>query len=428
MSRDHRQRDGMRSRSCKSPEQLADAYRNLVLEYKRQTTELQEIKLAYANAIKHLKDVEEELTHCRRSADVRQVELEKLKLDLHTQTRRAERREMEHAAMAELLKIRTAELESAIAFMPPADSVTDMCILELVQDLNYEIVQAAAALVEAYDTPQLRQDLVEAYEDTQRHPPSLETVTSGVPVPLWNLAGNRIIAVLQMDHPQLTDRSTIVQLGLQACFTSLAQFAVCEWSFCTPTAFNSVFERMRNDGKNCDRGPNQQTLTRRRLESQEVAVKWSSLSHKYARLALDKGFSKSNIVETFASYAAEAVMFAGYDCDIDFQERVATILSRSRQQLEDIANLILQLNEALGQKISSGWMECWVAPQNGIFKPGEMDIAYGEHRRSSEGKRGERPRLVVCTTALGLRKISGRLCTLLLKPRVVLENVLSEET
>jgi hypothetical protein len=122
---------------------------------------------------------------------------------------------------------------------------------------------------------------------------------------------------------------------------------------------------------------------------------------------------------------ADVIMCAGYDCTVDFNTRTSSVLSRAEQQLREVAHLVFELNETVGQKISAGRMVCWTVTSDESFEPSDMEVvSEGSESTASSGLDGKREELrVICTTSLGLKRVVGGTNTVLVKPRVVLDSI-----
>jgi hypothetical protein len=96
-----------------------------------------------------------------------------------------------------------------------------------------------------------------------------------------------------------------------------------------------------------------------------------------------------------------------------------TVLTRVERQLLEVAQLMVQLNDVIGQKVGTGWMKVVNIRSGEAFEPSEMEVAYkrlGHADVSPEVK--ER---VLCTTGIGLRYVSKDGGACLLKGAVVLD-------
>lgn len=95
-------------------------------------------------------------------------------------------------------------------------------------------------------------------------------------------------------------------------------------------------------------------------------------------------------------------------------------MARCGKHLEDVAKLVLELNYAIGQKVTRGWMRCLLVDNDASFDANTMeaDIQETNHRKSKQGERQDY--VVLCSSGIGLkREESGTPTVLLVKPRVV---------
>jgi len=78
----------------------------------------------------------------------------------------------------------------------------------------------------------------------------------------------------------------------------------------------------------------------------------------------------------------------------------------------------VQLNEVVGQKIARGWVECFGFGRSTRFNPERMEVAFRcEDEERADGGRSR----VMCTTAVGLRRVTKDDQSILLKPMVALD-------
>jgi hypothetical protein len=236
MSKRNQRFDSALSRTLNKLQQQGEAYRHLHHAYTGLNAGFKELRTTHAKMTKRLQEKKEELLQQQRLADNRQIEIDHLKHNLQLQIRVVEGAHRDQAAMADMLAKRTAELEAARSFFPQAESVTDTRVVELVQELNYEIAQTAACLAEAYD-------------HVERRHTHIASCTASTGVPLQDLVGQRFIDMLQITHP-LLDPTDILQAAIQACLASLAVIAIHDWSFCKALELDDMFDKLLTSGDN----------------------------------------------------------------------------------------------------------------------------------------------------------------------------------
>jgi len=153
------------------------------------------------------------------------------------------------------------------------------------------------------------------------------------------------------------------------------------------------------------------------VKSEFVANRWSSLTHKYARKAIDSGVTEETIAGKLLSQNCDFLVIAGYGEHIGNRDSKSPLLSMALQRLQEIAPLILQLNRILGQEIIHGRVVCTCVKHADtlLFNPSAMELAFQDE--AEDNSMGH----VVCMTAFGLRHIdSGGKQVVLLKQKVVL--------
>lgn len=96
-----------------------------------------------------------------------------------------------------------------------------------------------------------------------------------------------------------------------------------------------------------------------------------------------------------------------------------------RERLEIIANLVLRLQAAVGEDVTSGDMKTYTVASNVEFNPSTMDDVFSEGRGSPSAERGGR---VAGTTDIGLqRSVRGSDPVIVSKPKVVLCSALVDD-
>ncbi|KZV63946.1 hypothetical protein PENSPDRAFT_669357 [Peniophora sp. CONT] len=292
----------------------------------------------------------------------------------------------ERDSLSKLLKTRTDELEAAQAYLPAANSFTDTHILGLVHDLNYEILQASTSLADSFE------------KEVPRLPISEEL--SAILNPSVRRVGKPIAVLLSTSGD---DSRLALHVGLQAFLARISKLEVNRWVFRARApanvTLNSIMSAVRDD------------------EPDHVAVRWSALTRKYARAAVDDGLDAREIATRLADQWADAVALAGLCSDMDPGEISALIMERAGTQILEVSRHILALNVALGWMVLNGWMSCLTARPGEEYDPAEMEMDY---QQEDVGLSEEKFR-VIGTTALGLQRIEGAEEVVLLKPRVALE-------
>ena len=99
------------------------------------------------------------------------------------------------------------------------------------------------------------------------------------------------------------------------------------------------------------------------------------------------------------------------------------VLDKIEHQLRDVTHLIFELDEIVGQKISTGWMKCEFVQSGVQFKQEDMDASYKSVEDRSDSMKGGAGK-VMCTTSLGLVCSISDSSVQLLKPMVILDSAL----
>lgn len=140
----------------------------------------------------------------------------------------------------ELLRIRTAELKGAQAFLTKADILSGADVIKLVEALNGEIMQTAAVMAEAFTIEEKRAEAKngEAEEMGKVYARASEIV------------GYRMAEMLRTSEHH--EDPILVQMGLQTAMVGYTHWVVSSWCFESPEderMLSEVYARVRETGK-----------------------------------------------------------------------------------------------------------------------------------------------------------------------------------
>jgi hypothetical protein len=146
----------------------------------------------------------------------------------------------EHRDSIELLRIRTAELKGAQAFLTKADILSGAEVIKLVDALNGEIMQTAAVMAETFTIEEKRKD-GESEEMGKVYARAAEIV------------GYRMAEMLRASEHH--EDPILVQMGLQTAMVGYSHWVISSWCFESPEderMLSEVYARVRETGKCCD--------------------------------------------------------------------------------------------------------------------------------------------------------------------------------
>ena len=140
----------------------------------------------------------------------------------------------------ELLRIRTAELKGAQAFLTKADILSGAEVIKLVEALNGEIMQTAAVMAEAFTIDEKKFEVkdVESEEMGKVYARASEIV------------GYRMAELLRTSEHH--EDPILVQMGLQTAMTGYTHWVISSWCFESPEderMLSEVYARVRETGK-----------------------------------------------------------------------------------------------------------------------------------------------------------------------------------
>ncbi|VDC07270.1 unnamed protein product [Peniophora sp. CBMAI 1063] len=327
-----------------------------------------------------------EVEELHRELDDLRRENVRMAASLAERERAAQHACRERDEMAQLLAQRSAELEAAQAFLPRSESVSDSDVVELVEALNYEIMQAATTVAESFDGA---------------HRVAVPPETYATELKAKEKAYGPSIARLLL-APSDGDPVLFLRVALQAVLARQAEAYIVRWCYRDLASSNAMRKIMR--------------LVREH-ESEHVAVRWSELGHRYARAAIDKGITADAITTDISAHWADVLSTGGYALEGDSTYRQSLITSHASKQLEEVSKLVLELNKVIGQKVTRGWLRCMRVEDGAAFDPNAMeaDIQDG----TANGQDQTPAYVVLCTSGIGLRRAEGGVVTTLVKPKVV---------
>ena len=140
----------------------------------------------------------------------------------------------------ELLRIRTAELKGAQAFLTKADILSGADVIKLVEALNGEIMQTAAVMAEAFTIEEKRVDAKNGESDE----------ISKVYARAGEIVGYRMAEMLRASEHH--EDPILVQMGLQTAMVGYTHWVISSWCFESPEderMLSEVYARVRETGK-----------------------------------------------------------------------------------------------------------------------------------------------------------------------------------
>ncbi|KAI0375974.1 hypothetical protein BV20DRAFT_932539 [Pilatotrama ljubarskyi] len=210
---------------------------------------------------------------------------------------------------------------------------------------------------------------------------------------------------------QHQDDPLLVDIALKADMVGFAAEIVSAWDFQhqSKSVFTGVYKQML------------------RSEPHPVAGQWRAHAQKYSKQRLYNGRDLApGFAHQLAERIADLLTVAGASTTTD------SIYGLYQQNLETIVRTALELQRIIGEEVISCDYEVLIAQFDDVFDAEQMeDIYSGEV--AVAGAPGMVPR-VLSTADLGLRrveKVAGSAdgevaCTMLLKPKVVLDTIVYE--
>ncbi|KAJ3523688.1 hypothetical protein NMY22_g11330 [Coprinellus aureogranulatus] len=311
--------------------------------------------------------------------------------------------EREFGQTKELLDSRTKDLRAAEAFVTVADQYSHADLKTMVEQLNDEIFQCAAAMSDA------------VFEQ-QSSPPTFEDHESEAWAKVYEAASRDIADIWSQDMVSRLRAETAK--GETILLEGLIQNTIV--ARCEEIAQSFVLDNTEVD--NC-----MKQVWRHIKHSQQtkVAKNWLAMTHsKFKGQTVD---GKGLLEHLWA-----IIITAGWRRVSGSERSTSTFEGAVEGRIADIMQRAVKLKEAMWEGIFSEHMEVATLPPGRAFNTLSMEDAYGDNQ-SSENAEGDS---VVCTTGLGLcckarKPISPDSnktmwkADIILKPKVLLASTLS---
>ncbi|KAI0310025.1 hypothetical protein OF83DRAFT_1088657 [Amylostereum chailletii] len=356
------------------------------------------------------------LSDDRRALEDLQRELKQAKQTISERDREIAHLKREKKDVAELLERRTLELNAALAFFPASETVTDTQAMDFVKELNYEIMQVATALVDSYE-PAMR--IVP--------PPAIAKPCSRV-LQAEGALGDTILQRLTPTRVAKGDANFSIwfQAALQSSIAWIVRWVAVQWHLGPQEKlgiFDGIWDALHQAGQS------HSVLLIPLLsspipEAAPVAIKWSTITRKYARQVLDWKRTDQYVTQLIAERIAYVVVFCGYEPTAGDRKAAATlVLSKVERQVSEVARLAIKFNETIGQKFPSYTVEPLMISAGTSFDPSTMASEFKDGKDGAQDEEKEKTSCVVCTAELGLRRAveGGNSHQILVKPKVVLD-------
>ncbi|KAF8805131.1 hypothetical protein BYT27DRAFT_7192773 [Phlegmacium glaucopus] len=293
----------------------------------------------------------------------------------------------EHRDSTDLLRVRTAELKGAQAFLTKADILSGAEVIKLVDELNGEIMQTAAVMAESFT---IEQKIGVKDGDLEE--------MSKVYGRASEILGYRMAELLKTSEHH--EDPILVQMGLQTAMAGYTHWVISSWCFESPEderMLNEVYARVRE------------------TEEQAVSGRWRQLT----RTHFQRMVAAPNFANDMVEILANIFIAAGFKESLTaLQVQIATCFG---ERIHIVMQCAQQLNKTIGEGVTSCDLDTLYLEPDIPFDSHTMD----DSLNASDPLISEEK--VLCTTDLGLgraEKISGTTGewqeVTLLKPKVIL--------
>ncbi|KAI0314646.1 hypothetical protein OF83DRAFT_1063485 [Amylostereum chailletii] len=202
------------------------------------------------------------------------------------------------------------------------------------------------------------------------------------------------------------EQDVAMQIALQACMSLRLNLAIQRWSFGSLADDGALKDVSKTISEN---------------EPEQVARKWRSLTHQYARWTRqDRSKAQKTIVNHIKEHLADVLVAAGHASD--HMMSLAAVHARVGAHVSNVVRLAFELNEVLGQGLGAYDMSPAHFSYGTTFDPETMQDGYPTTMPEDiDGRRGK----VLCTTDLGLVRVMKGREDVLVKPKVALDALIS---
>ncbi|KAF6748626.1 hypothetical protein DFP72DRAFT_915732 [Ephemerocybe angulata] len=315
-----------------------------------------------------------------------QAQLSALQSELSMRAEQLERVQTDLRKTKALLASRSTELNAAQAFVTTADSVSVAEVIQLVERLNDDVYQIAAAMgnaaLDAHGTPSAPQQDVEAAQK--------------MVVSRW---GESVVARLCADVQGEAESTLLFESLVQHALVDLCAGILRSIALGHPEAekyMRGVWDSIR---KSTDHA---------------VAKNWLSITTKNSALKspLRSSSATSLLQNLFITATGSALYPAGLE-----------------EKLSLLVKSAVHVREVVNTGVLSALID-FVTPSRGsIYDPARMADAYEVHPKARSRVGGSRQEKIICTTGLGvsclpLKGAANRCPELVLKPKVLLASTL----
>ena len=304
----------------------------------------------------------------------------------------------------------TAHIQSFEVFMTKTDSLSGAQVVEAVMDLNSEIQQFSASLIEAIHTR------------FGGKPPAIDP--SALTQAKQNTAtrlGLPLVHLLSTLDPN-KDPSPILQSALQAVLCVIIDRTLSSFCVGFPAKYdallNRLYEQICSSGKPFSFFIPAET-NRTVIEPQPTSSRWRSLTHRYVTTFFDtlEQQAQKDLVDDALRWSTDILTLFGTPIPTD------DLRNRWESQLQRIAQAALWIAKATKEQVLSTNFEVITVQVGKEFERKHMVNLFDPHYTGgAKGGDGER---VLCTTEVGLMCFSGNGVDerTLVQPVVVLESV-----
>ncbi|KAG7093474.1 hypothetical protein E1B28_007150 [Marasmius oreades] len=324
--------------------------------------------------------LKEKNKHLKDRLENYEIETEKLNNKLNANERenghlrmQLEAKEGQHAADRQLLEQRTRELQCSQTYLSAVRSYSGRELIDLVEELNTEVLQAAAYITDAVD--------LTLCNDKGHFTEGQDFLARAK-----MMVGDEVVNILLKSNRSSDAFRTIVQNTLQTVILRDLQYMLNSWSINPDTS--GVFEETYKS-------------IRKNVERQSIAGRWKALTKAQSKYASYAAMDQITGNHIFNSILSILFVATGRLNKKDFNRRLSDII-------REILTRAAQLDKVLGEIIDEDWEVFYILPGERFDQDCMVDTYAAPttttRRRSGSELQTAPTATIFCSTDLGLLK------------------------
>ncbi|KAK1224304.1 hypothetical protein PQX77_012812 [Marasmius sp. AFHP31] len=309
----------------------------------------------------------------QKKNELLEADYKRLKSRFDNQTGEVQQLKEKHGAQQLILDHRTKELQEAQAYLTSTRSASGADIIRLVESLNSEILQVAAAITDALP-----------FEDST--PAGSPDALQGRTQKFLNwMIGSQVIDAIE-HHPTKDDADIIVQSGLQFIMVGHCTELIEQWHVNREGSkfLKDIYESVRKNNPPSVAG---------RWRTMTAQLKYS----RYEQVEIDARTRITDSVQALVHRWMEGV----------HKKTPTGVLKMIEMKVAKVVNMAAQIDKVKGLDVVSEDWEVFYQQPGSIFDGARMEDLFRSSQDATSTE--DLPGVVLCSTGLGLRRRDEKL-------------------